>query len=185
MLPLLAQHALEICHLDPETLEDQGAQTCGKACYECLLDYVNQPDHKDLDRLLIRDLLVELSRSQCRPAGGAGSRAERMAALRKRCDSQLEMRWLDLVDELMLRPPSDVQFLIESCATRTDFYYREHNTAIYIDGPPHDEPAQIREDEDITRRLMEMGYIVIRFYHAADWNEIFRRHPDIFGTPRT
>lgn len=30
---------------------------------------------------------------------------------------------------------------------------------------------------------MEMGYIVIRFHHQADWNEIFRRHPDIFGTP--
>ena len=30
-------------------------------------------------------------------------------------------------------------------------------------------------------RLMEMGYIVIRFHHKADWKEIFRRHPDIFG----
>ncbi len=37
----------------------------------------------------------------------------------------------------------------------------------------------------ITRRLMEMGYIVIRFHHKADWNEIFSRHPDIFGTPHT
>ena len=68
--------------------------------------------------------------------------------LRKRCDSQLEKRWLDLVDTLMLRPPSDCQFLIESCATKPDFYYQEHNAAIYIDGPPHDEPEQIREDED-------------------------------------
>ena len=99
VLPLLARRALEICHFDPDTLEDKGAQTCGKACYECLLDYGNQPDHKDLDRHLIRDLLAELSRSECRPAGGAGSRAERMAALRKRCDSQLEKRWLDLVDD--------------------------------------------------------------------------------------
>ena len=57
VLPLLARRALEICHFDPDTLEDKGAQTCGKACYECLLDYGNQPDHKDLDRHLIRDLL--------------------------------------------------------------------------------------------------------------------------------
>ena len=34
-------------------------------------------------------------------------------------------------------------------------------------------PAQIREDETITQRLMEMGYAVIRFHHKADWNEIF------------
>jgi very-short-patch-repair endonuclease len=184
VLPLLARRALELCHFDPDTLTDRGAQTCGKACYECLLDYSNQPDHKDLDRFLVRDLLAELSRSECRPAGGAGSRAERMAALRQRCDSQLEKRWLDLVDDLMLRPPSDAQHLIESCATRPDFFYREYNAAIYVDGPPHDEPEQIRQDETITQFLMEMGYIVIRFHHKADWHEIFRRHPDIFGSLR-
>src|SRR5207247_5559941 len=163
VLPLLARQALEICHFDPDTLEDKGTQTCGKACYECLLDYGNQPDHKDLDRRLIRDLLAELTRSVCRPAGGAGSRSERMAALRNRSDSQLEKRWLDLVDDLTLRPPSDAQYLIESCSTKPDFYYREHNAAIYIDGPPHDEPGQIREDDTITKRLMEEGYVVIRF----------------------
>lgn len=181
VIPLLARHALEICHFDPDTLEDKGAKTCGKACYACLLDYFNQPDHKDLNRYGIRDLLSELSRSVCRPAGGAGSRAERMAALRKRCDSQLEKRWLDLIDSLVLRPPSDAQFLIESCSTKPDFYYGEHSAAIYVDGPPHDEPAQIRDDEAITQRLLEAGYIVIRFHHKADWTQIIRQHPDIFG----
>jgi very-short-patch-repair endonuclease len=185
VLPLLARRALEICHFDPDTLEDKAVKTCGKACYECLLDYGNQPDHKDLDRLSIRDILAGLSRSVCRPAGGTGPRAERMATLRRRCDSQLEKRWLDLVDKLTLCPPSDAQFLIEACSTRPDFYYREHNAAIYIDGPPHEEPDQIREDETITQRLIEMGYIVIRFHHKADWEEIFRRHPDIFGISST
>lgn len=184
VLPLLARRALEICHFNPDTLEDRGAHTCGKACYECLLDYGNQPDHKDLDRFLIRDLLAGLAKAECRPSGGTGSRAERMVALRKRCDSQLEKRWLDTVDDSMLRPPSDAQYLIEACSTKPDFFYREHNAAIYIDGPPHDEPDQIRADETITKRLMEAGYIVIRFHHKAAWNEIFSRHPDVFGTPR-
>jgi very-short-patch-repair endonuclease len=71
--------------------------------------------------------------------------------------------------------------LIESCSTRPDFFYREHNAAIYVDGPPHDEPDQIRADEQITRCLMEAGYIVIRFHHKADWKNILRQHPDIFG----
>ena len=104
-----------------------------------------------------------------------------MAALRKRCDSQLEMRWLDLIDRLVLRPPSDAQFLIESCSTRPDFYYREHSAAIYVDGPPHDTPDQTRNDKAVTQRLLDMGYIVIRFHHQVDWTEIIRRHPDIFG----
>ena len=184
VLPLLARRALEICHFDPETLEDQAALSCGKACYQCLLDYGNQPDHKDLDRHLIRQFLADLSRSTCRPAGGVGGRAERLAALRMRCDSQLEKRWLDLVDTLQLRLPSDAQYLIESCSTRPDFYYAEHHAAIYVDGPPHDEPAQIRQDEVINQRLMETGYIVIRFHHKDNWSEILGRHPDIFGNPQ-
>ncbi|MCX6354171.1 MAG: DEAD/DEAH box helicase [Candidatus Aureabacteria bacterium] len=185
VIPALARQALEICHFDLDTLEDKAAETCGKACYACLLDYGNQPDHLILERYPIKDILLELARAECKPAGGAGSRSDRMAALRKRCDSKLESKWLDLMDALMLRPPSDAQYLIESCSTRPDFFYQEYNAAIYIDGPPHDEPDQIRADEEITRRLMETGYIVIRFHHRADWGDIFRKHPDIFGVPQS
>jgi ATP-dependent helicase YprA (DUF1998 family) len=181
VIPALARRALELCHFDPETLEDEGAETCGKGCYECLLDYGNQPDHPVLDRYLIRDILAELMRSECKPAGGTGSRAERMVFLRKQCDSKLEGKWLDLIETLVLRPPSDAQLLIDACSTRPDFFYREHNAAIYVDGPPHDEPDQIRADEEIARRLMDVGYVVVRFHHKADWKEVLRKHPDIFG----
>ena len=183
-MPALARRALEICHFDPETLEDQGSHTCGKACYECLLDYGNQPDHKDLDRHLIKGLLQRLALAECRPSGGTGSREERMIALRKFCDSGLEKRWLDLVDEQLLRPPTHAQYLIESCSTKPDFFYKEFNAAVFIDGPPHDEPHQIRADEDATSRLLEAGYIVVRFHHRTDWKQTFAHHPDIFGAGR-
>ena len=181
VLPALARRALAICHYDPDTGEDRAADRCGRACYECLLDYGNQPDHRILDRALIRDLLTDLSRAECRPAGGAGSRSERLAALRKRCDSRLEQRWLDMVESLGLRLPSDAQYAIPGHYTRPDFFYREANAAIYVDGPPHDAPAQAREDEARTRALIEAGYIVIRFHHGADWRAVFHRHPDVFG----
>ena len=181
VMPTLARRALELCHYDPDTLEDRAADRCGKACYECLLDYANQPDHKDLDRGLIRDILADLARSECRPAGGEGSRAERLAALRRRCDSRLEERWLDLVEELGLRLPSDAQYRVPAYATRPDFFYREAHAAIYIDGPPHDTPHQVREDDATTETLIGMGYIVIRFHHEDDWLAIFRRHADVFG----
>lgn len=180
-IPLLARKALEVCHFDPDTLEDKAASTCGKACYECLLDYANQPDHLVLDRYLIKSVLGELARSECKPSGGAGSRSDRMAGLRKLCDSGLEKKWLDHIEAMVLRPPSDAQYLIESCSTKPDFFYREYNAAIYIDGPPHDEAHQIKADEEITARLLDMGYIVVRFHHKADWKEIFKKHPDIFG----
>ena len=143
VLPALARRALEICHFDPDSLEDQAADQCGKACYQCLLDYGNQPDHRDLDRVLIRDLLAELAGAECRPAGGAGSRAGRLQALRQRCDSQLEQRWLDCVDKLGVRLPSDAQYDLPGYFTRPDFFYRDANAAIYIDGPPHDTAHQI------------------------------------------
>ena len=187
LLPILARKALEICHFDPDTLADAAAGRCGKACYECLLDYGNQPDHKDLDRTLIKDFLHQLSHADCRPAGGIGTREERMAALRQQCDSQLEKEWLDMLDRYKLNPPSDAQYRIPAYYTQPDFFYRDFNAAIYVDGPPHDERAQIQEDEKITHDLMELGYIVIRFYYRekADWISIFRRHPDIFGVPHT
>jgi ATP-dependent helicase YprA (DUF1998 family) len=185
VIPKLARQALEICHFDPDTLEDTAAERCGKACYECLLDYGNQPDHPLLDRFLIRDLLAQIAKATCKPAGGMGTRAERMISLRKRCDSGLEKKWLDLLDGLVLRPPSDAQFLIEAASTRPDFYYREYNAAIYIDGPPHDTAEQIKKDEEITARLQELGYVVIRFHHSRDdWKAVFLKHPDVFGVPQ-
>ena len=185
VISALARQALEICHFDPDTLHDQRADSCGKACYECLLDYGNQPDHPLLDRYRIRDVLAALTGAECRPAGGTGSREERLAELLRGCDSQLERRWLERVEALKLRLPSDGQYLIEAGSTRPDFYYADCGAAIYIDGPPHDTPEHIRADEAITARLMEVGYIVIRFHHQADWDGIFRRHPDIFGVPAT
>ena len=181
VVPLLARKALEICHYDPQTLRDLAAERCGKACYECLLEYGNQMDHKDIDRGLIRGLLSDLAKAECRPAGGIGTRVDRMADLRKRCDSKLEQRWLDMVDVNMLRPPSHGQYRVPGLYTDADFFYREPNATIYIDGPPHDEPEQMRKDEEINQRLLEAGYIVIRFHHRQDWEAIFRKHPDIFG----
>ena len=101
--------------------------------------------------------------------------------MRKRCDSRLEERWLDQVDTLGLRLPSDAQYRIPGYPAQPDFFYRDADAAIYIDGPPHDTPHQIREDDAATKALMEMGYIVLRFHHDDDWLAIFRRHQDLFG----
>lgn len=181
VLPALARTALTLCHFDPDTLTDQAADRCGKACYECLLDYGNQFDHQNLDRHKIKNVLKTLAASHVRPAGGIGTRGERLAELQRRCETQLERRWLDLIEEHNLRLPTDAQHLIEVCTTRPDFYYRDHGAAIYVDGPVHDEPAQVRKDEAITRSLIQESYIVIRFHHKADWPAILRQHPDIFG----
>jgi hypothetical protein len=42
---------------------------------------------------------------------------------------------------------------------------------------------QMRNDLAINQRLMEAGYIVIRFHHKEDWLAIVHKHPDVFGVP--
>src|SRR5690606_15392263 len=57
----VAHKALEIAHFDPETGEDRGGELtdevgqvtrCVQGCYECLLSYSNQPQHRVIDRHL-------------------------------------------------------------------------------------------------------------------------------------
>ena len=64
---------------------------------------------------------------------------------------------------------------------RPDFYYNGVNTAIYIDGPIHDEPDQKTKDKEITGDLSVLAISLFRFHHAADWNAIFDQYADVFG----
>src|SRR5260370_38967999 len=65
----VAQEALRLCHFDPETGDDlrrapRAQEDCESACYDCLLNYYNQRDHRLLDRQAIRDFLLALTQSR-------------------------------------------------------------------------------------------------------------------------
>jgi superfamily II DNA or RNA helicase len=62
-LARVARAALDICHYDPDNGQEHAAGECRRACYRCLLAYSNQPVHHLLDRRLVRDLLLELTRA--------------------------------------------------------------------------------------------------------------------------
>lgn len=182
----VARAALEICHFDPETGEDLSADPdnrieCEAACYDCLLDYGNQLDHQHIDRKQIVDILLDLATATTEASGGAGSRLDHFDDLMRRCDSGLERRWLERLNEANRWLPTHGQHLIPDCRTRPDFFYQNATTAIYIDGPPHDTPEQQAADAEITECLTAAGYLVIRFHHGDDWDEILDKYPDIFG----
>jgi superfamily II DNA/RNA helicase len=182
----VAIRALEICHFDPATGEDRAADpankiNCEAACYDCLLDYGNQPDHRNIDRKVILPTLLQLANAATQTSGGPRARLDHLDGLMRLCDSKLERRWLQLVHDSHLRLPSHAQHLISACVTQPDFFYHDVNTAVFVDGPVHDRPEQMAEDEAITNRLTAAGYLVIRFHHAADWNAKFDEYPDIFG----
>ena len=187
-LPEVARKALEICHFDPDTGEDRrrserGREDCEAACYDCLLTYQNQRVHPQLDRHLICDYLLKLSQSKVEAAPGGDPRPVHLQKLQNMCDSQLEKDWLMLLETKGLRLPTSAQKYISEANTCADFYYEEQNTAIYVDGPPHDYPDQKAKDAQINTSLLEAGISCIRFHHAMrdKWKDQVKAAPATFG----
>lgn len=182
----VAREALRLCHFDPDTGEDLGRaerayEHCETACYDCLLTYYNQRDHRLLDRRKLGDLLLELAHAQVQTSPSGVSRADHLAKLLQQSGSSLECDWLTYLHEQGYRLPSYAQTLIEDCQTRPDFLYQEQAVAIYVDGPYHTYPERRLRDTTQEECLEDMGYIVIRFGASDDWAALLARYPHIFG----
>ncbi|WP_298347567.1 DEAD/DEAH box helicase [Ferrimicrobium sp.] len=180
----VARIARELCHVDPDTGRDQvtnGIAPCSVACYNCLLSYYNQGDHRNLDRQLVLPLLGDLMRSITHATGGSRDVEAALKKLRAVTASTLENTWLDYLVEHRLRLPSSAACLVEAASCRPDFLYERDYVAIFIDGPVHDyQEIQLR-DEAATSRLRTLGWSVIRFGYQDDWSQICASRPDIFG----
>jgi superfamily II DNA/RNA helicase len=181
----VAREALAICHFDPNGIDQLHAphatERCEAACYDCLLSYGNQRDHKLLDRQGIRDVLLNLASATVRAGAGGRPHDEHLELLLAGCESQLERRFLHLLTEQGRRLPDHAQRFIANVQARPDFEYRSDQVAVFIDGPIHDDPDQQREDAEVDARLDDHGYEVVRFHHAADWGPILDRYPGVFG----
>jgi len=187
-LARVAREALSICHFDPADGSDLGhppgrEEICTAACYDCLMSYGNQRHHARLDRHAIRDYLLALAASSVTAGPGEAAREDHLATLEAHCDSELERRWLALLERRGHHLPDAAQETIDGAATRPDFLYRQHRVAIYIDGPMHDFPDKATEDREIDARLERLGFLVLRFHHRqeATWKEILDRFPSSFG----
>ena len=188
-LKRVARRALEICHFDPDTGTDlkhppRTTVECSTACYDCLMTYVNQPDHLRLDRHLIRDYLLNLTKADVLASSGEAPRAEHLQGLMNKCESSLEKDWLLYLEARNLTLPSHAQHApeaISGCFTRPDFAYAGHSTIVYIDGPHHEFPTRQARDEEQTSCVEDNGWSVIRFAAKDDWEAIIRRYPSIFG----
>lgn len=186
-LTSVCRRALEIAHFDPETGADRrrapGArEDCDAACYDCLLSYYNQRDHRYIDRHLARGPLMEWRDAIVSASPTPRRRETEVQRLLNACQTKLERRWVRTVDEMGLNLPSDAQTLIESCSTRPDFLYRDEAVAIYVDGPHHDAPEQQLADRSTQENLENAGYSVVRFNHADSWASVFEQYSGVFGT---
>ena len=173
----VAREALRRCHFDPDTLEDvsgsRDGDRCEAACYQCLLTYRNQMDHQLLDRDTLADRLAQLRDAEIirSPEGPPP-------------ESSLEQEFLDRLEKGGYRMPDRSQVYFKAAKTRPDFVYDDACAVIYVDGPHHDYPERAKRDQEANRRMMNLGYQVIRFGLRDDWDRIIRHHRPVFGPGR-
>lgn len=182
----VAQLALQLCHFDPQTGEDKlradGVdENCEAACYNCLMSYYNQIEHRLLDRITIKDVLMDLTGTLAKTSPSALSREEHLKRLHNLCQSDLEHKWLDFMEGQNLTLPSHAQKLVESCHTRPDFLYEKDCVAIYVDGPHHEFASRKERDASQAECMEDLGYTVIRFDVKDDWEKIVKSKQGIFG----
>jgi superfamily II DNA/RNA helicase len=182
----VARRALLLCHFDPDDGRDldraPGArERCEAACYDCLMSYSNQPDHRVLDRHAVRDLLLQLAQSDVHVSPTEAPRAEHLQGLLNASGSELERRWLHFIEEYGLRLPTAAQRFMEACRTRPDFVYDGYRTAVYVDGPPHEFPDRQARDEQQSGCLEDAGWTILRFNAQDDWRRLITAHPNVFG----
>lgn len=192
----VATESLRLCHFDPASGEDTADKNkCSRACYRCLLSYTNQPDHPSLDRFLIRDFLLKLSRAVTTLIAHGKTYDEQYKWLSDRRDpnSNLEAQFLDLLYKSRRRLPDRAQFRPESGVyAEADFYYERDGlkgVAVFIDGPHHDEPNQREKDMRERKKLEDLGYRVIVIRYDSPISEQINSNSDVFGpgvrdTPR-
>jgi very-short-patch-repair endonuclease len=187
----VARRALEICHYQSKSGTWTGHKDlknadpdCEAGCYKCLLSYSNQPNHKIIDRQdeKVLDLLCRLTRCEGERTRTNKSADESLAELKNVSVSSLEQAWLDDLSKNDYRIPDKAQPTLKEYGTQPDFAYSSVPALIYIDGPHHDTAFQKRIDDEISKRLEDAGYTVIRFpKERADWPSIFAEHAYVFG----
>jgi hypothetical protein len=161
------------------------AEKCAQACYDCLLSYGNQWEHRALDRHKAKDALLALAAGTLEIGGiGGEDRATQHARLAKR-KQHLRDRVAQGVRGGGYRLPDLAQALLDDVpSVRPDFSYRraDGDCAIFIDGPVHEHAHIAQKDKKAQQRLENEGWLVLRFTtDRSAWPAIFSANSKTFG----
>ena len=182
----VAQMALRLCHDEAfSNSMDSEQMPCVSACYECLLTYSNQLEHRLIDRQLILAYLRLLATSTTE-LDQEPDYDEQYQRLMEMTDpkSSLEREFLHVLRDNRVRLPDSAQNRPTSkVLVQTDFYYERENhpgVCIFIDGPHHDNPEQRNADHQTRSELQDYGFRVITIGHDRPIMEQLNEHPDVF-----
>ena len=182
----VAQMALRLCH--EEALSngmDSEQMPCVSACYECLLTYSNQLEHRLIDRRLILDYLGLLATSTTNldQEPDYDDQYQRLMGMVDP-SSSLEKEFLHVLRDNRIRLPDSAQnHPTSKVLVQPDFYYERENrpgACIFIDGPHHDSPEQRNADHQTRSELQDYGFRVIAISHDQPIMDQLNEHPDVF-----
>ena len=186
-----ARTALEIMHFDPDTGEDMSVdepdrERCVRACYDCLLSYSNQTLHEQINRHLVRDLMLKLASAQVEKTPVRKSKSENpkpgdqserkpptLPASPDSPDSPEDgfTAWLSANG---YRAPDG--FGDEVAGVCPDLIYRQgrRGAAIFFDDANRDAHEDLRD--------ASWTVILIRPDAGAQaWQQVVERYPSVFG----
>ena len=156
--------ALRLCHDESFSNGMDSEQTpCVSACYECLLTYSNQLEHRLIDRRLILDYLDLLATSTTK-LDQEPDYEEQYRRLMGLIDphSSLEREFLHTLRDNGLRLPDTAQNRPTSkVLVQPDFYYERENrpgVCIFIDGPHHNSTEQQMADSPNPQRTARFWF---------------------------
>ena len=182
----VARMALRLCH-DESFNDGTGAEptACVSACYECLLTYSNQLEHRLIDRHLILEYLglLATSTTELEQEPDYEEQFQRLARLIDP-NSSLEREFLNVLRDSRIRLPDNAQSRPTSkVLVQPDFYYERenrHGVCIFIDGPHHDSPEQRDADNHTRNELQDYGFRVITIRYDRPIMDQVNEHPDVF-----
>ena len=183
--------ALELCHFDPDTGADLGSapgarEDCEAACYDCLLSYSNQSDHRLLDRFAARDTLLLLATPRLQVSPLLAVRAPSTAT---ELDGRLRLRARDEVPRATCTTtapnlPTHGQRAVNGAEGPPRLHLRPTTSrSSSSTGRTTTPPTEQRIDAEQTSRLEDAGYRVIRFQTTTrPGRPTVAQHPDVFGS---
>jgi superfamily II DNA/RNA helicase len=184
----IARKALVVCHFDPATGEDKqdSTQPCGPGCYDCLLSFSNQLEHRKIDRRLIKDFLLSITKSDLETEKAGRTREEQYAWLLERTDpaSSLERDFLKVLFDQGLALPDLAQHRpTPDVLTQTDFYYERDGApgvCVFVDGPHHDVADRAEADRVVREQLKHRGFRVIAIRYDRSVADQIAGNGDVF-----
>jgi Lhr-like helicase len=155
----------------------------GKASYDDLLSYYNQPHHLTVDRFSIEAALSKLQgcSMDCSHSSQDEDYEAQFQRLMKEKDpnSSTEETFLKYLHKHRLQLPDSAQLSVDGIYTKPDFFYKP-DVWVFCDGTPHDEPAVQVDDAAKRKAIKAKGHEVIVFYYKDNLDDLVARYPDVF-----